>query len=158
VILLPEIPYDPARVAAKIRRRVGLGRPFSTVVVAEGALPQGQSTPVAERKRRLREGGGAAAIARAQLDGRIGAEMRVCVLGHLQRGGSPVAVDRLLATRFGVAAADLVAADRWGEMVRLHNGSCSGVSLREAVSTYRLVDVAGELVRTARLVGVEFGA
>ncbi|MBT3220119.1 MAG: ATP-dependent 6-phosphofructokinase, partial [Proteobacteria bacterium] len=101
VILIPEIPYDPVRVANKIRGRQQLGRLFSIVVVAEGALPIGSgSLTKAERKKRIHRGGGAAAVAMAQLDGRIEAEMRSCVLGHLQRGGSPVAFDRLLATRF----------------------------------------------------------
>lgn len=158
VILLPEIPYDAEKVAAKIRGRQNLGRPFSLVVVAEGALPKGsEALTAAQRKSRLKQGGGAAAIAMAQLDGRVEAEMRICVLGHLQRGGSPVPFDRILATRFGVAAVDLVAQDRWGEMVRLKDGVVGGVPLEEAVATYRLVDVDGELVRTARAVGVELG-
>ncbi len=159
VILLPEIPYDPERVAKKIRGRQKIGRPFTLVVVAEGALPLGsEGLDAAERKTRLKGAGGAAAIAMAQLDGRVAAEMRLCVLGHLQRGGSPVPFDRLLATRFGVVAADLVAQGRWGEMVRLKDGHVDGVPLSEAVATYRLVDPEGELVRTARAVGVEFGA
>ncbi len=157
-ILIPEIPYDPERVAAKVRQRQRLGRPFSLVVVAEGALPvDAAHLQGPERKRRLARGGGAAAIAMAQLAGLVQAEMRTCVLGHLQRGGSPVPYDRILATRFGVAAVELVAADRWGEMVRLHDGRVGGVPLEQAVATYRRVDVGGELVRAARAVGVEFG-
>ncbi len=158
VILLPEIPYDPAAVAAKIQRRVALGRLFSIIVVAEGAVPiDSAKATEAQRRERLRKGGGAAAVAMAQLEGRIDAEMRVTVLGHLQRGGSPVAFDRILATRYGVGAVDLVEQDRWGEMVRISNGAVSGVPIRDAVSVYRLVDVRGELVRVARSVGVELG-
>jgi len=161
VILVPEIPYDADKVAGKIRRRQARGRLFSVVVVAEGALPcdkAGAPIPHEQRKGRLKRGGGAGAIAMAQLDGRIEHEMRLCVLGHLQRGGSPVPFDRLLATRFGVAAVDLVQDDRWGEMVRLRDGSVGGVPIGEATSTYRLVDPNGELVRTAMAVGVELGA
>ena len=160
VILLPEIPYDPARVAAKINGRAQKGRLFSLVVVAEGALPRlpdGGPVPHGERKQRLKRGGGAAAIAMAHLDGLVDHEMRSCVLGHLQRGGSPVASDRILATRFGVRAADLVEEERWGEMVALQNGHVVGVPIADAVATYRLVDIDGELVRTARAVGVELG-
>jgi len=159
VILLPEIPYDPARVVAKVKRRIDLGRLFSIVVVAEGALPadEGEVTS-AERKQRLKDGGGAAAIAMAQLDGRIDAEMRATVLGHLQRGGSPIPFDRILATRFGVGAVDLVAADRWGEMVRIEDDVVSGVPIVDAVSAYRRVDLHGEMVRTAIAVGIELGA
>ncbi|MCB9678375.1 MAG: ATP-dependent 6-phosphofructokinase [Alphaproteobacteria bacterium] len=158
IILVPEIPYDPDRVAAKIRRRQTHGRLFSIVVVAEGAVPLSAAhLSHDERKARLKNGGGAAAIAMAQLEGRVDAEMRSCVLGHLQRGGSPVAFDRILATRFGVAAADLVAANRWGEMVRLKDGHVDGVPIEEAIRVYRLVDVDGELVRCARATGIEFG-
>ena len=160
IILLPELPYSPERIATSIRRRAEQGRCFSVVIVAEGALPvedcEGRTHD--QRKERLKAGGGAANIAMMNLDGRLKAEMRTCVLGHIQRGGSPVPFDRILATRFGVAAGDLVDQGRWGEMVRLHNGSVSGVPIREAISTYKLVDPEGELVRTARAVGVEFGA
>jgi 6-phosphofructokinase 1 len=158
VILLPEIPYDAQRIAAKIKHRQRLGRPFTIVVVAEGALPLDDSKrQPADRKKRLRRGGGAAAIAMAQLEGHIDAEMRSCVLGHLQRGGSPCPFDRLLATRYGVAAVDLVAASRWGEMVRLQDGRVEGVSLAEVTTHTRLVDPQGELVRVARQTGIELG-
>ena len=157
-ILIPEIPYDPDLIAAKIRRRQESGRRhFSVIVVAEGALPKDcASLSPKDRKERLKSGGGAAAIAMAQLEARIESEMRATVLGHLQRGGSPVPIDRILATRFGVAAAELVAAGRWGEMVRLHNGVVDGVPLRDAAVT-REVSLDDELLRTARAVGVEFG-
>jgi 6-phosphofructokinase 1 len=159
VILLPELPYDPDRVAAKVLRRRQLGRHFSIVVVAEGALPVGLATKdLAVRKVRLKRGGGAAHIAMTELSTRVDADMRATVLGHLQRGGSPVAFDRLLATRFGVAAVALVEAERWGEMVCLRNGKVDGVAISAAVANNRQVDPHGELVATARAVGVEFGA
>lgn len=157
VILIPEIPYDPLAVAAKIKERKARGRPFSTVVVAEGALPHGAPAGRAARHERLRAGRGAAAVAMSALEGLIEAEMRAVVLGHVQRGGSPVAFDRILATRFGVEAVHLVAADRWGEMVRLRDGHVCGVALEEAVQQ-RLVDPKGELLQAARASGVTFGA
>lgn len=158
-ILIPEIPYDPDVVARKILHRQSLGRPFSLLIVAEGALPARFGTGVgpAERRRILHESGGAAAVAQYELSTRVGAEMRTCVLGHLQRGGSPVAFDRVLATRFGVVAADLVHQNRWGEMVRLRDGHVGGVPLEDVVSQSRIVDVHGELLRTARCVGAVFG-
>jgi len=159
IILIPEIPYDPARLAAKVKRRRRLGRPFTLVVVAEGALPQSASEmDRASRKAKLKQAGGAAAVAMAELQGSIEAEMRSCVLGHLQRGGSPVPFDRLLATRLGAGVVDLIDEDRWGEMVRLRDGVISGVSIEKAVATYRLVEAEGQLVSTARSVGIELGA
>jgi ATP-dependent phosphofructokinase / diphosphate-dependent phosphofructokinase len=158
VILLPEIPYDPDRVAGKVIARRNVGRSFTIVVVAEGALPlECAPMSIPERKRRLARGGGAAAILMAQLEGRLQADMRATVLGHLQRGGSPNAADRILATRFGVGAADLVAQGRWGEMVRIRDDRVEGVPLSEAIARQKLVDVDGELVRVARATGVELG-
>lgn len=157
-ILIPEIPYNPARVAAKVRHRQSLGRPFSLIVVAEGALPAGVDDGLPEtHAATLRSGGGAAAIAMHALEEHLDAEMRTCVLGHLQRGGSPVPYDRLLATRFGVAAVDLVLEDGWGRMVRLDCNRITSVPLAEAVAGQRFVDPDGDVVRTARRVGVEFG-
>lgn len=158
IILVPEIPYHPERLAAKIRQRQGRGRPFSIAVVAEGALPAGVSADKDKDKQRIKEGGGAGAIAVAALAKHIDSELRLCVLGHLQRGGSPVPFDRVLATRFGVGAVNLIASDRWGEMVCLRDGEIRGIRIEEAISTYRLVDVSGSMVRAARATGIEFGA
>ena len=158
VILIPEIPYDPSRVAAKIQARRKRGRPFSIVVVAEGALPaEYASLSEAQRKQRLRQEGGAAAIAMAALRGEVQSEMRSTVLGYLQRGGSPCAFDRVLATRFGVHAVELVQRDLWGHMVCMHHGRMNHVPVTDAIRTYRFVDPNGELVSTAKDVGVVFG-
>jgi ATP-dependent phosphofructokinase / diphosphate-dependent phosphofructokinase len=159
VILIPEIPYDPARVAQFVCDRVNPRRSFALIVVAEGALPiaDAELTP-RERKGRLASSGGAANIAKKALEPHVQAEMRVTVLGHIQRGGSPVPFDRILASRFGVGAAELVAAGRWGEMVRLRNNTVEGVSLREAVAKQKLVDPGDELVHVARALGLELGA
>jgi 6-phosphofructokinase 1 len=158
VILLPEIPYDPQRIADKVDKRLQLGRHFTMAIIAEGAVPAAHGgLSLADRKKLLKQEGGAAQLAMKVLGGMLRAEMRSCVLGHLQRGGSPVPFDRLLATRFGVAAVDLVADDRWGEMVRIKNNEVSGVPIREAIARYRYVDVDGQLVQTARQVGIELG-
>jgi 6-phosphofructokinase 1 len=157
VLLLPEIPWEAEYVAAAIAARRHIGRTYTLVVVAEGALPGAPEADAAARKARLRKGGGAGAIVAAQLEGAVDAEVRVCVLGHVQRGGTPTPADRLLATRMGVAAADLVAEGRWGEMVVLRGGSVQSVPLPEAIAVNRGVDPEGELVRTARALGVSFG-
>jgi 6-phosphofructokinase 1 len=167
VILLPEIPWRPRAVADKILARRAVGRNFSIVVVAEGALPErtdadGEATPADRR----RAGGGAGAIAMAALGplldadlppGAFPTELRCTVLGHLQRGGGPVPFDRVLATRMGVGAVDLLVQGRWGELVRVRHDAVSGVPIREAIARNRQVDVSGELVATARAVGVCLG-
>lgn len=149
VILLPEIPWDPDRVCAKIEDRRHRGRPFSLIVTAEAAHPIG------EPKRLGRAGSRIIEILKERLP-KI--DSRLTVLGHLQRGGSPCAFDRLLATRMGVGAVDLIEEDRWGHLVALRDGRIVGVPLVEAISANRLVDPWGEVVHAARAVGVEFGA
>ena len=156
-IVIPEIPYDVDRLCKKIRRRRSLRRYFTLIVVAEGALPHPDSDDE-QADTHPKVGGGKAAYALAHaLSQRIDSDIRVTVLGHLQRGGGPVPFDRVLATRFGVAAVDLVKAGRWGEMACIRNGKTGGVSIEEAVKTYRIVDPKGELVQTARAVGIEIG-
>ena len=110
-----------------------------------------------EIKRALKDAGGAANHAMKLLGELATAEMRCTVLGHLQRGGSPIPFDRVLATRFGVAAVELIQQNKWGEMVCLRDGEVVGVPISQAIETYRYVDPLDSLVRTARAVGVEFG-
>jgi 6-phosphofructokinase 1 len=161
VILIPEIPFDIDRVCAKVEQRNARGAYFSIIVVAEGAFPAG-SQPMY----RARGASGAASrlggIGRWVADTiaeRTGAEVRSIVLGHLQRGGSPSPYDRILATRLGAAAMRLVAARQWGRMVALHGTEIGDVSIPEVVAAgLKLVDPNGELVRTARELGIELGA
>jgi 6-phosphofructokinase 1 len=148
VILLPEVPWDIARITAKLESRRRIGRHFSLIVVSEAARPVGAV-------KAPREAGQAVVEALRASDPQL--DVRLTVLGHLQRGGSPDAFDRVLATRFGVAAVDLVDENRWGELVALRNGQIVGVPLSEAVRANRSVDTSGELVRVARAVGVELG-
>ena len=108
-------------------------RPIKATFVAYTFTYTGVPMPDIERKKRLKNAGGAVAVAVAQLEGLVEAEMRWVVLGHLQRGGSPVPFDRVLATRFGVGAADLVHQGRWGEMVRLRNNHIEGVPIEQAI-------------------------
>ena len=158
-IAIPEVPYDPDRFAEKIKERRLRGRRFTLIVVAEGATPkEGESMPsaVPHGKGTITKGGAAATLA-TLITERIDVETRTTVLGHLQRGGGPVAFDRVLATQFGVHAVELIHAGRWGEMVRLHDGDISSVPLRDAVATYRTVELENRLMATARAVGIEFG-
>ncbi len=148
VILIPEIPWELERIRAKLEQRRNIGRRFSLIVVSESARPVGAATTSGRAGQLVVD---ALEAAEPELD------IRLTVLGHLQRGGSPDAYDRVLATRFGVAAVDLAAADRWGEMVALRDGKVVGVQLTEAVGYNRIVDAHGELIMTARAVGVEMG-
>jgi 6-phosphofructokinase 1 len=155
--VLPEIPWDAARLVQKTEERRLMGRPFSLVVVAEGAKPAGTEAGVVVSGDRKQAGGAGQQVMDAMAALLPEVEIRLTVLGHLQRGGSPVAVDRLLATRFGVHAVELVEGERWGRMVCLRDTRITSVGLDEAVATYRRVDPDGELVRAARAVGIEFG-
>jgi 6-phosphofructokinase 1 len=160
VILVPEVPYDPARIAARVANRARHGRRFSIVVVAEGAR-RPDSGPV------FRAGKGADPI-RDRLGGvslRVAEELaahdvsvRNTVLGHVQRGGSPSPFDRVLATRFGVAAVEAVAARRFGAMVALRGDRVRLVPIARAVARLKAVDPKGDVVRQAREIGVSFAA
>ena len=154
-IVIPEIPYDPDRICDKVRQRRSHGRHFTLIVVAEGAVSATGEKPVQRPGLSI---GGPSLLLADQIKARIDAEVRVTVLGHLQRGGSPCAYDRLLSTRYGVAAVDLVEEGAWGQITVLRNGEIIGVPIAEAVRTLRRVDPQGQLVRAARAVGVEFGA
>ncbi len=160
VILIPEIPYEVDRVAAKIRERSAAGSTFSIVVIGEGAFPAGgrMSTLTKGRKGHLPRLGGAGHHLAQQLDDKCDHEIRVTVLGHVQRGGSPSSFDRLLGTRFGVKAADLCAEGRTGRLVTLRGTVIRSVPLEEAVAKPKLVPPDGELVTAARAVGIEMGA
>ena len=158
-IAIPEIPYDPDRFAAKIKERRMKGRHFTLIVVAEGASPiDGERRPLAVKHGRgsIQTPGAADTLAHLLTD-RIDVETRTTVLGHLQRGGGPVAFDRVLATEFGVRAVELIHAGRWGEMVCLKGGVVGSVPIREAVEAYRTVEQDHPLIATARAVGIEFG-
>ena len=155
VILIPEIPFTIDNICASIRRREKSGRKFSLVVVAEGVrLPAkdalGKAMPA------VMPGSVANAIA-FSLREALHKEVRVTVLGHVQRGGSPSPFDRILATRFGVCAADLAARGEFGRMVCLRAGRIESVTLDEAAGQLKHVDPAGDYVRAARAVGITFG-
>ena len=155
IILIPEIPYSPEQVVETIRSREAGGSKFDIVVVAEGAKRSGGELSYLDKAtRRL---GGIAYQVAADIAQSIDLELRVTVLGHVQRGGSPIPFDRILATRFGVAAANLIARGKFGDMVALRGGAITAVPIRDAVSNPKYVDPEGELVRAARSVGVSFG-
>ena len=157
VILIPELPYTLDAVCAKIDERRRRARNFSIVVVAESVRgPVGEVVTYKDAHGQSRYGGIGEMIAR-EIAVRTGAETRVTVLGHVQRGGSPTSLDRLLASAFGVYAVDLVAAGRFDRMVAWQNRQVVDVPIAEAVAQYRAVDPDDALVHTARGLGIAFG-
>ncbi len=155
VILIPEIPFTIENICEKVREREIAGRKFSLVVVAEGVKlpakdPAGRPFPT-PRPGQVGNIIGEAIREHAKKD------VRVTVLGHIQRGGSPSPFDRILATRFGVSAADLVARGEFGRMVCLRAGKIHSVSLAEAVGEYKRVNPDSDHVRAARALGITFG-
>ena len=149
--LVPEEPFDLDDLCASLLRRHRRGRYASIVVVAEGARPRPGTLEVAEPTvdayghKRL---GGIANVIAAEVETRTGLETRVTILGHVQRGGSPSPFDRVLATRFGVAAIDAVHAGAYGQMVSLRGGAIELVSLEDATAS--LKPVSAELLEVAR--------
>lgn len=160
VILIPEIPFDMARVKEKIEERRENGKFFSIIVVAEGAAEKDGKMVVARMVEDSADPvrlGGIGQVVAERLAQMTGLETRVTVLGHLQRGGSPTSSDRILSTRFGVKAAEMAAEGPWGRMAALHGQELVSVPLDEAVKQLKKVDPQGELVKAAQAVGICFG-
>jgi phosphofructokinase-like protein len=157
IILIPEIPFDYDKIASAIKSREAAGSHGTVVVVAEGARPKH-----GEQVKRDVEGGefrlgGLGEIMTREIAKRTGRETRCCVLGHLQRGGAPTTLDRILATRFGVKAVQLANEGHFGAMVSYQNYKVRHVPIAEAVNRIKLVPANGELVQTARDVDISFG-
>ena len=157
VILLPEIPFDYEKVAAEVMRRDREGAKSTMIVVAEGASPrQGQQHRIHTASGEHRLGGVAETVGR-EVGERTGKEVRTCVLGHLQRGGAPTTLDRILGTRFGVRAVQLVAEEKFGKMVSYQNYQMLEVPISHAVHKLRRVSPDCQMVEDARAVEISFG-
>jgi 6-phosphofructokinase 1 len=153
VILVPERPFDVDEVCRRVRRRHGAGSTFSIIVVSEGAVPAD-----ADEALSLHQGtdafgharlGGIAVHLEREIESRTGFETRMTILGHVQRGGTPNAYDRVLGTRFGVAAIDAASAGDFGKMVALRGTAIQPVPLDEALDEPKLLDP--ELFETAEV-------
>jgi len=160
VILLPEIPYEMEKVCGQILERQRHGKRFSIVVVAEGAVPQ-KGERVVQRMVEdstdpVRLGGVGYKVGN-EIEKRTGLETRVTVLGHVQRGGSPSAFDRILATRFGARAVELAMEGKFGRMVCLRGTEIKDFPLERVGGRQRRVSLDSDLIRTARAIGVTFG-
>lgn len=158
IILLPEIPYDIDKVCDAVVKRAQKGKSFSILAVAEGV----SDVEVAAMKKKAREkyraehGNDTSRIAQA-IEKNTGIEARVCVPGHMLRGGSPSAYDRMLATQFGVHAAKLIAEEKFGRTVASVDGKITANKLSDIAGKKKLVDPKGQEVQTARDLGISFG-
>lgn len=157
-ILIPEIPYDLKPVAQKINDRARRGRKFSIVVVAEGAKPKdGEVSVIGKEAGRAERLGGVGEKVAHQLQALTNKETRLVVLGHLLRGGSPTATDRLLGLRFGAAAVRALAEGQSGVMVALNPPHVNYVPLEQACSRMKTVSLDSDTLQTGRNLGISFG-
>jgi len=161
VALIPEIPYDVDKVAAKINAHTEQGRGFSIVVISEGAKPIGGVITARESDQPGYQNkilGGVGHRLLEELRGKIhNTDARVTILGHLQRGGSPIAYDRVLATEFGVKAVELVLEGQFGHMVSYRHPNIVSVPIASAIAEYNYVNLDSALVHAARGVGISLG-
>lgn len=158
IILIPEIPFCHERVAAAVKKRDAEGCLSTLIVVAEGAREiDGKEhfrSTATEGEFKL---GGIGAVVSNEVANRTGKETRTCVLGHLQRGGAPTTLDRILGTRFGVHAVELIAKGKLGAMVSYRNYEVGSVPIAAAVHRIKLVSPNCQMVQTCRAVGISFG-
>jgi 6-phosphofructokinase 1 len=158
-ILIPEIPFDLGLVAERLRERDRWGARFSIVVVAEGAIPKGGTRALVEEARdgKVERLGGMGAMVSDALAKLTGKETRSVVLGHLQRGGAPTSFDRVLATRFGGKAVELIKQGDFGTMVAFDPPDIIARRLDEVVGKTKTVPPDSDLLVTAKALGVTFG-
>jgi 6-phosphofructokinase 1 len=150
VCLIPEIPYDIEKVKKRISKRIINGRGFVNIVIAEGAFPK-------EENYQKHTHGAGIQLMNLLKDSGVETDIRVTILGHLQRGGIPIAFDRILATQFGVKAFEMVLKKDFGKMVALRDKKIIAVPIDETIEKYNLVNVNSDLVKTARSIGICFG-
>jgi phosphofructokinase-like protein len=160
IILIPEIPFDIDIIADKIKERNKKGKRFSIVVVAEGAKPKGGDVVIQRIVKQSSDPirlGGIGFLLGAQIEKLARVETRTVVMGHLLRGGSPTPFDRVLATRLGTKAVDLIANKQFGYMVAVKGNSLDKVPLKEVAKGPRTIPADEPLIKVARSVGTCFG-
>jgi len=157
IILIPEIPFDVRKIAEYIKLRESTGAHSHIIIASEGAAPKNTKSLYVETADGQKRHGGIAQWLEKELHKHIKNEVRSTVLGHIQRGGTPTAFDRILATRFGAYAVNIAMEGRHGEMVCLRTPDIKAVPLAQAISVYHLVDPFSGIVRTGRSIGISFG-
>ncbi len=160
IILIPEIPFQMEKIYGVIKDRADLGCRHSIIVISEGAKPEGGEMVIKKIVEESHDSvrlGGIGKMLADRISDELGIESRETVLGHIQRGGSPSAFDRILSTRLGAGAVELLARGEFGSMVRLKTPAIASVPLKEAVSFLKKVSPDNDAVKAARAIGVSFG-
>ena len=160
VILIPEIPYDIDKVINAIEKRTKAGKRFSILAVAEGAISKADAAlSKKERKERLKDNPYPSVSYQigAEIEERTGQEIRITVPGHTQRGGSPCAYDRVISSRLGAAAADLIIKGKFGYMVGFEGDNIVPIPLEDVAGKLKYVDPDSEIIRQAKSLGISFG-
>lgn len=160
IILLPEIPYDIKKVCEALDKRAEAGKGFTILAVAEGAISKEDaklSKKEYKKKLAARKYPSIAYELAAQIQEKTNQEVRITVPGHMQRGGSPCAYDRVLSTRLGAAAADLILNKEYGYMVGIKNDKTVKVPLEEVAGKLKMVDPEAKIIKEAKLTGISFG-
>ena len=162
IILLPEIPYDIDKIVKAIKGRNKQGKGFTILAVAEGAISKEDAALSKKelKKKKEKEAQIYPSVSyevAAQIQEKIGSEVRVTVPGHTQRGGSPCAYDRVLCTRLGAAAANLIMKEDYGYMVGMVNGNTKKIPLEEVAGKLKMVEPDSKIIKEAKLIGISFG-
>lgn len=161
IILIPEIPYDIDIVVEAIKGRVRSGKNFTILAVAEGAISKDDAALTKKELKEKKKNGqvypSVAYALGAQIQEKTGQEIRVTVPGHMQRGGEPTPFDRVISTRLGAAAAQMIANEEYGYMVALNDSQITKVSLEEIAGKLKTVDPKSDIIREAKSVGISFG-
>ena len=160
IVLLPEIPYDLEKVCDAIRRRAEMGKTFSIVAVAEGAMTVEEAKMKKKERLAFRQETGFSSIAMRlakELEAKVGVEARAVIPGHVQRGGTPSAYDRMLSTVFGVHAAKLIAGEEYGQAVGMAGNTVTHHPLSEVAGKTKFVPNDAQAIRAARAMGISLG-
>ena len=160
IILLPEIPYDLEKVCDAIRRRAEMGKTFSIIAVAEGAMTVEEAKMKKKERLAFRQETGFSSIAMRiakELEAKVGVEARAVIPGHVQRGGTPSAYDRMLSTVFGVHAAKLIAGEEYGQAVGMAGNTVTHHPLSEVAGKTKFVPNDAQAIRAARAMGISLG-
>ena len=160
VILIPEIPYDVDKVCSVLQKRKKNGKAFSILAVAEGAMSKEEAAMSKKEFKAARASMKEPSISYRlanEITERTGQEIRVTIPGHFQRGGSPCAYDRILTTRFGTAAAEMIANKQFGRMVAIHNNEITSVPLEEVAGKLKTVSPDCDEIRAAKALGISMG-